>query len=544
LNALESSIVNDPGRQQSEVLLRRVVEPNAQCEYGRRHAFASIRTTSDFRSAVPICNYEDLRGYIDRMAAGEQSVLVSEPVRRFFVTSGSTAAPKLVPVTTSFVRDKWRGMQKYWQLTRQTHAIANHGWIVTNFSDGSNETRTSGGFLCGSESSFWNSWGRPVDRTGNTLPRLVYKIQDPHARYYTIARMLLGRPVSVLMSLNPSTILLLLQTINTDRELLIRDMEQGGISAEIPLESSDRATLASLCPPDPGGARELMALLERGGSLRAKDLWREMKVVICWRSPMVQPYLSLMEPLVGDVPQRDYILMASEGMVAIPFEDGISGGVLTTDIHFYEFIPENCSGQTDPPTLLAGELEKEQNYVVVLSTSAGLYRYNLGDVVKVRGFFGHLPVLEFLYRVGHTCSLTGEKLTEDQVSIAVAAGLSRLGLHVRGFTLYPVPLPFPHYGLAAEFVETLTYEDLRNLLEQIDRELAHLNIEYKAKRSSCRLAALEVSSVRTGSYAAYRHQRSGNQLSETQIKVPCLTRDTSFLRSFDVIDQLSCESVR
>ena len=84
----------DPESAQSDVLLRRIVRPNEGCEFGRKHSFSGIRSESDFRQLVPLCRYEDLRHDIERMVEGEPGVLVSESVRRFFITSGSTADPK------------------------------------------------------------------------------------------------------------------------------------------------------------------------------------------------------------------------------------------------------------------------------------------------------------------------------------------------------------------------------------------------------------------------------------------------------------------
>src|SRR5262249_48643438 len=146
----------------------------------------------------------------------------------------------------------------------------------------------------------------------------------------------------------------------------------------------------------------------------------------------------------------DYILMASEGVVAIPFDDRRSGGLLATPIHFYEFIPEEQAERPDPDVLLAGDLEVGQSYVVVLSTTAGLYRYNINDVVRVTGKKGRTPVVEFLYRAGATSSIIGEKLTEEQVVGAVGALCNRLGLTLEGFTLAPAAQGFPRYVLLAE----------------------------------------------------------------------------------------------
>ncbi len=73
----------DPQQVQREVLLRRIVQPNQNCEYGRKHRFAGVGTVADFQERVRLCRYEDMRPDIERMVQGEPGVLVSEPVRRF-----------------------------------------------------------------------------------------------------------------------------------------------------------------------------------------------------------------------------------------------------------------------------------------------------------------------------------------------------------------------------------------------------------------------------------------------------------------------------
>lgn len=534
--------LENPEPQQREVLLRRIIVPNRNCEYGRTHDFTQIRDVRDFQRAVPLCIYEDIHSYIDRMTQGEQGVLVSEPVRRFFTTSGSMATPKYIPVTSSFIRDKWRAFQSYWRMLQEHHSGTAHGSSITNFSDGSRETVTAAGLLCGSESSFWNAWGRgPHSTIGNILPHELCRIPNPNARYYTIARVLMEQDVSVVMALNPSTILLLLETMNQQCESLLKDVESGGLSPTVTVSTDVRNMLARTYKGNPGRARTLRAIAEVSTPrLPAWRVWPNLQVVVSWRSPMVHAYIELLAKHLGDIPQRDYILMASEGVVAIPFEDGVSGGALATNIHFYEFIPEEQMGNSDPPTLLAHELEQDSKYVVVLSTSAGLYRYNIGDVVRVKEFLGPTPVLEFLHRIGRTCSLTGEKLTEDQVAQAVVTAASRLQVTLEGFTMYPDPHPFPHYGVVVELDARPDIAKLRRLVAEIDSELSQCNLEYKAKRESQRLGAPELWVVRPGAYASLRQHDTAPAVSDAQIKPACLTRDTQFRHRFEILQQVSC----
>jgi len=300
--------------------------------------------------------------------------------------------------------------------------------------------------------------------------------------------------------------------------------------------------------------RELVSGRYRGNAARAEELrtvfsavqngisathvWPNLELAICWRSPMVRPYLELLERFLGTLPQRDYITMASEGIVAIPFEDGCSGGGIATDIHFYEFIPEESADRDDPPTVLAHQLEAGKRYVVVLSTSGGLYRYNIGDVVQVRDFLGSTPIVEFLYRNGHTCSLTGEKLTEDQVVPAVSEAASRLGLRLSAFTMCPVPKPFPHYALLAELDVPSDHNLLKNFLVEMVRDLGCRNGEYKSKRSSRRLGAPEFWVLQPGSYAGLRQKMVAAGVSDAQVKMTCLTRDPNWHQQFEILEQI------
>ena len=254
----------DPQHVQREVLLRRIVQPNQNCEYGRKCGFAGVETVADFRERVGLCRYEDLRPDIERMLHGESEVLVSEPVRRFFLTSGSTAEPKYIPITRSFVRDKWRAFQTYWGMIRQDHPAASRGIWITNFSDGSHEQTTPGGGLCSSESSFWNAFGGGDRKADYPLPREILNISSAEARYYTIARILLETDFSLLMALNPSTIVRLFEIFDRYEDLLMEDVRTGGLSASMNVELRVRQYVNARYPGNRARAEELRAILDDG----------------------------------------------------------------------------------------------------------------------------------------------------------------------------------------------------------------------------------------------------------------------------------------
>jgi len=533
------AMLEHPGAAQAGRLLEHVIAPNLSCEFGRRHGFASIRTISDYQHAVPVHRYDDFRADIGRMLHGESGVLVSEPVRHFFITSGSTAAPKYIPVTGSFIRDKSRAFGVYWNLVHERHPEVVGGKIITNFADSGEFSTTPSGIPSSSESVFWSKMTAATRQRGHfAVPKEISTLRNFDDRYYVLARVLVEEDFSVMMSLNPSTILLFFQKVNQFRDRLINDLEAGTLSAEVDVPAETRAHLEQQVRANPKRAGTLRDALEREGLLKAAHLWPGLRLIVSWRSRMLQPYLGLLKPYVGDLPHDEFLSMASEGTLAIPVETGVSGGALAVGSHFYEFIPEEEASNPNPRTLLADQIEAGRNYVVLLTTSAGLYRYNVGDVVHVRGLARQTPIIEFLYRTGSTCSLTGEKLTEDQVSASVAAAARQLSLNVHGFTAFPGLDGIPHYIFLTEFSALSPREVCGSFLQILERTLREQNLEYRSKRESQRLGAPELWVVRSGEFERLRQSRVQGGANDGQVKPAFLSRDAKFHEPFQVTERI------
>jgi hypothetical protein len=526
-----------PAEVQEQTLLETIVGPNTGSELGRRHGFAKIRTVAEYQAAVPITDYEGLRGSIDRIVAGEAGVLTTEPVRRFFLTSGSTSKPKYVPVTNPFARAKSRAFGIYWTLALRQHPGVERAAVVTNFSDSGKSTALpSSGLPVSSESAYWSQVTAATQRRDRPIiPRAVAQIAGAEDRYYTIARVLLEERFSGLMTLNPSTILLLFQRLQEHAPALIQDLERGGLGEGVSVSDEVRREIAERYPSNPRRAAELRALQDKG-ALLASEVWPGLSLVVSWRSPMLAPYLELLEPHLRGVGVRDYISMASEGVMSIPIEPGRSGGPLAIGTHFYELVPEEEIERPNPTAILPHQAELGRRYVVVLSTQAGLYRYNIGDVVQVSRFAGATPVIEFLHRTGNTCSLTGEKLTEAQVTAAVSRVAPPHPLV--SFTAFPAPSGFPRYVLLLELSQRAEPADLERIRATFDRELGALNLEYAGKRSSARLGAPELWLAQPGEYHAHRQRKIAAGANDGQYKPTHLTRDARFGEAFAILERV------
>ena len=137
------------------------------------------------------------------------------------------------------------------------------------------------------------------------------------------------------------------------------------------------------------------------------------------------------------MPLRDLGLVASEGRLTLPLVDGSAAGVLAIDAGFYEFIPEEAMDAGAPPVLLAHELEVGRRYGIVLSGANGLYRYDLNDIVEVRGYYRRTPLVAFVRKGRDMTSITGEKLHLNHVRAAVRAAEDATRVEVWQFRLIP-----------------------------------------------------------------------------------------------------------
>jgi hypothetical protein len=238
-------------------------------------------------------------------------------------------------------------------------------------------------------------------------------------------------------------------------------------------------------------------------------------------------YLSRLEEFYGKTALRDHGLSASEGRMTIPLEDGTSSGVLDYLHHYYEFIPE-AEIESDQPTILeAHELEVDKNYFILLTTSAGMYRYDIHDVVKCVGFEGQSPVLQFLNKGSHFSSFTGEKLSEYQVVAAVKDGYADLGLPLEDFTIAPVmDGERPGYVLLLEPSQNDRNE--HRLAAKIEDRLKDLNCEYADKLRSGRLTPLSAREIPAGTWNAYREEKTAERGNFEEYKHPCLVNDLEF----------------
>ena len=262
------------------------------------------------------------------------------------------------------------------------------------------------------------------------MPPVASRIKDVESKYYVALRFSVYRDLGTTIAANPSTILAIARL--GDREKATPDPRP---------RTTARSTRKWEIPAEvrrPLGRRTPHATPEGDGPAARSDRRADRPA---------PPERLLAEPAVprqldgrddgglspglsrifGDRPVRDVGLIASEGRMTIPIEDGTPAGVLDIRHHYFEFIPEDQADREEPETVEAADLVEGRHYFILPTTAGGLYRYQIHDLVRCVGFHGKAPLVEFLNKGAHFSSLTGEKLSEYQVVAAATEAQTEPG---------------------------------------------------------------------------------------------------------------------
>jgi hypothetical protein len=270
-----------------------------------------------------------------------------------------------------------------------------------------------------------------------------------------------------------------------------------------------------------------------------------MGLIACWLGGPARAYLDQITDLFGDVPRRDIGLIASETRMSIPKEDGTPGGILDVTSAFFEFVPVAEMDSPCPTILEAADLETGKEYYILLTTTSGLYRYNIHDVVRVIDWHEKTPVIEFLHKGSRVSDVFGEKLTENQVVSAVREAAIATGIPLGDFSLVP---PRAHdrtaYHLLVESSSTLSSEQRDALAIAIDRAMGEQNYLYKRKRHETLFEPLQLDVLPSGTWREWdlsQLARSGGTLE--QYKHPFLITDHSRLEDLArIVGEAACAS--
>ena len=540
LRAFEAA-TERPEQVQQE-LLRRILASQATTAFGKDHHFAAVRTLEDFRKSVPVRGYEYLEPYIQRVLKGEtHALLADKKIHMFAMTSGTTASRKYIPVTDQYLADYRRGWNIWGLKVLRDHPDVRMRPIVQLSGDWQ-EFFTDQGIPCGAVTGLTAQMQLRIVRWLYCVPGIVGKVKDPAAKYYLALRLSVPRKVGMIIAANPSTLVSMARAGDLEKETLIRDIHDGTLSSRFDIPAEVRAAVERrIAKRYPDRAHELEDIVRRAGTLYPKDYWPKDCVIGNWMGGSVGAYLRHFPTYFGATPVRDVGLIASEGRMTIPMSDGTPSGALDVTSHVFEFIPEEEGDRPNPTVLAAHELQEGRTYYILLTTAYGLYRYNIFDVVRCTGFFNRTPLVEFLSKGAHFANITGEKVSEYQVTGAMADVLRGMNLTLTAYSVAPCWADeVPYYGLFIERGDLSSREQGVRLTQALERRLAEVNIEYASKRESRRLGPMRLFLLPAQGWQQWDRQRlarSGGTLE--QYKHPCLIPDPKFRESIAIDEEVT-----
>jgi GH3 auxin-responsive promoter len=417
--------LDDPAHAQDE-LLRRYLRTSAGTGFGREHGLSDVHTYEQFAQRVPIRDYDELSPWIERIRRGESNVLTRDPVRRLVPTSGSTAARKLIPYTDESHRELNRAVGPWiCGLYRQApRAILGPAyWSVTPLiqkdpDDGANDRTSAIPIGFDDDCEYLGAWSKRLLAAAMVVPGSLKRIPCVDtSRYVTLLLMLRRRDLSLISVWHPSFLELLLRDLVSRFDELVNDVAAGTCAVADRCPQSLHPLLVA--QPNPARARQIARI----GPSNLTRLWPRLAVVSCWADGHSAHSAAALSRKLPDVLVQPKGLLATEGVVSIPFA---GQHPLAIRSHFLEFLDNDGLGH------LVADLKLGQTYSVVLTTGGGLWRYRLNDLVQVTGLVARTPSVRFIGKVGLVSDRVGEKLSEG----FVASVLSRL------FADHPSPPTF------------------------------------------------------------------------------------------------------
>ncbi|MFH7027291.1 MAG: GH3 auxin-responsive promoter family protein [Heteroscytonema crispum UTEX LB 1556] len=523
-----------------EQLLRSLLLAHQDTEYGRQYGLRNIKTIEQFQERIPILPYSSYEVYTDRIAKGEANILTPEPVVYMTLTSGSTGKKKMIPTTRrsqNITRQATLTSIGFLAEALQKRKLKFGKMLITNSTQ--LWGRTSGGIEYGPSSAGVLRMDKRLYKQFFAHPDETLQIQDSLTRHY-ICWLFALRDLSMRGALAnfPMLILRTCNYLEQYAEELIWDIEKGTIAQNFKLEPEIRAQLEGQWSADPTRAAQLREILKSEGRLTPKLALPQMSFVATACGGTSDFYFERFPSYFEDTPIFGAVYSSAESMFSIYPDVNQDASVLAVTSAFFEFIPEDQWEEEHPKTLLATEVKVGECYRILSTNYGGFYRYDVGDVVEVVGFYHTAPLIVFRYRRGGFVSSTTEKTTEFHVTQVMQAIQQEFNLHLEDFCITLSEKDFPaRYLVNIELAAGYKLEKPQVLLTSFDRKLKEFNTHYEiSRRDTIPPPRLRILSA--GSFAIIRQRQLQRGIPDSQLKFPHVSEDRNFLAGLPVQDEV------
>ncbi len=486
-----------------EQLLRSYLRQNRETTFGREHDFREIDDITGYRQHVPIRNYQEFLPYLHHIQTGQQGILTAEDVLSFHPTGGTTGT-KLIPYTQTLKQEFQRALAPWlWDIFRNFPAIRRGKTYWTITPPGKRRETESQDIPAGfDEDASYFGWKGYFLSHLFAVPSWVTLLEQiENFQFLTLYFLLQARELRWMSIWSPTFFLVLLEQLDRNAEGLLSSIYEGGL--KLPKPESLNIHLTDFPKPvryeTKKRARELEQILSLPESQRYRKIWPNLIFVSLWRDAYASHPAQQFATLFPDTHFQGKGVLATEGVVSIPChavsKQGGAGCLPAFTSHFLEFMAE------DGETYCLWELQAGKQYEVILTTGGGFYRYAIGDLVSVEGFYEGLPLLKFIGRKGRTSDLVGEKLEECFVTHTLEQALAAYPIAF-SFLLIAPEIEDQTRGYVVFIESSEDEERLLQLTQTLDR-LFMRNVQYEVAIRLGQLIPLRLVKINRNGAAKY-----------------------------------------
>ena len=472
---------NDPINVQ-QLVFDDLIRSAKETQFGKDHNFASITNHSEFAKQVPVRDYEELKTYIDQMVEGRENILWPGKPLYFAKTSGTTSGAKYIPLTKE-------SMPFHIEAARNAILLYIHETGKADFVDGKMI------FLQGSpilERKNGIQLGRLSGIVAHYVPNYLQKNRLP--------------------------------SLETN---CIEDWESK-VDAIVEETISENMTVISGIP---SWVQMYFEKLQERSQKPVGTLFKNFNLFI-YGGVNYEPYRAKFENLIGRKVDSIELFPASEGFFAFQDVQNEKGMLLLLNSGiFYEFVKTADFFNENPLRYTIGEVEIGVNYVLIISTNAGLWAYNIGDTVQFTSIKPYRIVVSG--RIKHFISAFGEHVIGKEVEQAIEQATFGTAIRINEFTVAPQISPeigLPYHEWFIEF-ENLP-EDESIFIAAIEKSMRSQNVYYDDLIQGNVLQSLKIRKVAKNGFQNY--MKSIGKLGG-QNKIPRLSNDRSIVDQLEVL---------
>jgi hypothetical protein len=513
-------------------VLNKILLKNSETEFGKKHGFSNINSIEEYKKKVPLSSYKDYEQYISRMCAGEENILVAEEVKFFGMSSGTTAKQKLIPVTKASLSaaSEYMGMLTQRMLYNNFKSSWSYGKGLS-LTDMVVAGQTQGGKpICAGTSGGMRSIKWMIPLIWTTPVEVMNLGKSVDTLYLHLLFALRERNLMYINGIFISSVLDMFRYLEKHFEELVKDIRKGTINRNLGLGEADRKRLLKKVSPDAGRADFLEQEFKKGFKGIARRIWPKLIYIASVTGANFSIYDDKVAEYSGNIPVYSSVYSATEAAVGINRYINKQRYVVIPRVAFFEFIPIENADEEKPLTKTLNELQVGSVYEIAATTQAGLYRYRIGDVVKVVDIYNQSPEIEFLYRRNQLLNMVSEKTTEEHALNAVSNTFKAIGSSFADYTVIADNSISPgRYIFYIEAKDSLSNSEVKNINSLMDKELCKANISYGRHRSKGKLSETKVRLVKEGTFALIKKFKTDKGVSKNQFKMPRVIRDQELI---------------